>query len=330
MRKSSRPAAVLAALALAATGAVATAATASADLVTRCVGTAGEVTVPGDLVVPSGRTCILEGTTVTGQVRVQSGANLVVTDGTLADRVVVASDAYFDATNTAIGANLASNGAYGVFLEGAQVGGHVVGRAGDDDPGFLYSMDTDVEGRIDAVDGAVYLDSTRVGRFVSTEGTVSTDIIDSTIARELTVADNAAGALICASEVDGNASYLGNTAVQVGAGDALAECDEVNYFGADLTVSGNTGGVSVADNIIRGDLTGADNNPAPVGVDNRVRGELGGQFTDLRAAGPSISAQQDARADVEGYRTGEEILTERQDKREAAISEGERIGPAGF
>src|SRR5690606_15784208 len=74
---------------LASGGAIALAAPANADLVTRCVGEGGAVTVPGDLVVPAGKTCWLDGTTVEGNVRVQAGADLIVTGGTLKGSVVV-------------------------------------------------------------------------------------------------------------------------------------------------------------------------------------------------------------------------------------------------
>src|SRR5699024_764006 len=254
---------VLAALALVGSGAVAGASAASADLVTRCLGTAGDVTVPGDLVVPAGRTCILEGTTVTGQVRVQSGANLVVTDGDFADRMVVAGDGFVDATDTTIGGNVISNGAFGVALDGSQVEGHYLGRDAQTESSFLYATGSQVAGRIEAMHGEVYLETTRVGQFVSTEGTAYTDVIDSTIARELTVAGNPEGAVVCASEIDGNVTFVGNAGVQIGPGAAVAECDGVNYFGANLDISANTDGVDVTGTIIRADLSGTDNDPAP-------------------------------------------------------------------
>ena len=73
-----------------------TATSASADLVTRCSGTAGDVTVPGDLVVPAGQTCDLTGTTVDGDVRVRAGADLIGEDVTVTGDIVGAADAYLD------------------------------------------------------------------------------------------------------------------------------------------------------------------------------------------------------------------------------------------
>ncbi len=313
-------------MALAATGTIAAAATASAESATRCIGTAGEVTVTGDLVVPSDRTCVLDGTTVYGEVRVQSGASLVATGATFSERVVVNSGAFFDATDTAVGGNLVSNGAYGVFLDGAQLDGHYLGRAADDAT-FLYSTGTSVEGRVEAVAGDVYLDGTEVALFVSTEGTTYTDVVDSTIGRELTVAHNEHGASVCGSEVDGNATYIGNGGVQAGPGVWLTDCEEINYFGADLTISDSTGEVDVSGSIIRGDLTGTDNEAAPTGSDNRIRGEAGGQFENLRAAPADFSRETREDDDV---RTPEQVRTEREERREQAVAHGADLGPAGL
>lgn len=331
MRKPSRHLTVLAALALAGTGAVVGASTAAADSVTRCIGTAGDVALTGDLVVPADRTCILEGSTVYGDVRVQSGASLIVTDGSFTGRMVVANDGFADATGTTIGGNVVSNGAYGISLTNSDVAGNYLGRAADTDAGFLYSTGSQVTGRIEIMHGGVYLESTRVGRFVSTEGTTYTDVIDSTIARELTVAENAGGAVVCASEVDGNATFVDNAGVQIGTGAALAQCDGVNYFGSDVSISATTEGTDVTGNLIRGDLSGSDNDPVPTGGQNRVRGEVAGQFSSLHPARdlPMDEEMQDLQADDDA-RGPVQTLTDRDERREDALAEGERLGAAEF
>jgi hypothetical protein len=104
-------------------GAVTT--TASADLVTRCVGTGGAVTVPGDLVVPAGKSCVLEGTTVEGKVTVQAGADLVVTDGVFKGVVVVAEDGYLDAYNTTEAGKVTSRGGYGATFGASTLAGRL-------------------------------------------------------------------------------------------------------------------------------------------------------------------------------------------------------------
>lgn len=329
MRKPSRKVAFLGALALAATGVFATATAANAQLVTRCIGEAGAVTVPGDLVVPAGRTCVLTGTTVTGDVRVQAGADLVVEDGDFNARVVVQADGFLDASSTEIGGNIVNNGAYGIYIEGSSVAGHYVGRDADVDSSFLYSFDNAINGRVESVLGDVYLNQTTVNRFVNTEGTTYTDIVDSTILRELTASNNEFGVAVCASEVDGNTTLVGNDGVQLGAG-PLIQCADVNYFGGDVTVSDNTGGVDVTGNIIRGNLSGEGNDPAPTGSDNRVRGEVSGQFTDLAPAAQLMSRQSDTVRSSSEVRTPEDVLKERDERREAAVGTAEEIGSAGF
>src|SRR5262245_50553272 len=109
--------AALAASALAVGAVVSVAPAANADLVTYCVGTGGAVTVPGDLFVPPGESCELDGTTVTGNVRIAAGADLVVTGGKFQRDVQIAADGYYDATNTAVtGQVTLAAGGFGIFM----------------------------------------------------------------------------------------------------------------------------------------------------------------------------------------------------------------------
>lgn len=269
---------------------------ASADLVTRCVGTGGAVTVPGDLVVPKGESCSLQGTTVQGRVRVLAGADLVAVDATFEGAVSVARDGYFDTTTTTIAGPVTSRGSYGVYLDRSTLSGDYRGRASGDTQPFAYLTDSKVGGKVDVSTGQLLLDTTQATGAVQGRGTTYVDVLNSTLAGSLTVADNADGSVICASEVDGRASFSGNTGVQIGGGDLLSQCDDVNYFGADLAVSDNTGGVTVTGNIIRGDLSGTGNDPAPTGSANRVRGTVSGQFADLPATPPTPADAKAKRA----------------------------------
>ena len=329
MRQFPRLTSALAAVALAGAGALVTASTATADEATRCIGTSGEVTVSGGLVVPAGRTCVLEGTTVEGRVQVNSGATLVVTDGTLDSRVQVDEEAYFDATGTTVGGNLVSNGAHGIYLDDVTIEGHFLGRGFEADSTFFYAHDSVIEGRIDAVAGEVYLEGADVGKFVNTEGTTYTDLVDSSVARALTVADSTYGAVVCGSQVEGSATFLGNNGVQVGTGQVLTQCQEGNEFGADLTIDANAGRIDVSDNDIAGDLTGADNTRWPTGSDNTVDGERADQFWYLRAGPPQVSPEDSARGDGE-VRTPEAIDSEREERREDATEFAEELGSAGL
>ena len=307
---------------------------ASADLVTRCVGTGGAVTVPGDLVVPKGESCSLSGTTVQGQVRVQDGADLVITDGKLMGAVTVSKDGYFDTTNTAIAGPVTSRGGYGVYLDRSTLSQDFRGRAAGDTEPFAYLTDSTVGGQVDARTGQLLLDTSQVTGAVQGRGTTYVDVVNSTLADAVTVTGNAEGSVICASEVDGKASLSGNVGVQVGGGNLLSQCDDVNYFGDDLAVSDNTGGVTVTGNIIRGDLSGTGNDPAPTGSGNRVRGTASGQFADLPAT-PPTPARANAKQPLAARKAApvdraEVALAKVVQRRSAAKAEARAAGPTSL
>lgn len=327
VRRPSRITSALAAVAMAGAGVLVTSSAATADEVTRCFGTSGEVTVSGGLVVPAGSTCVLEGTTVEGRVQVDSRGTLVVTDGTLESRVQVDDGAYFDATGTSVGGNLVSNSSHGIYLDDVTVEGHFLGRGAEGDTTFLYALDSVIEGRIDAVTGEIYLEGTEVGKFVNTEGSTYTDLIDSTVARELTVADSSHGAVVCGSQVDGDATYLGNHRVQIGTGQMLKECRDGNEFGADLTIEANAGHIDVSGNRIAGDLTGTDNTQWPNGAGNTVDGKRADQFWHLRPGPPMVFPEFEQREE-DDVRIPREIASEREERRDDARERADQLGPA--
>ncbi|WP_152365112.1 hypothetical protein [Microlunatus speluncae] len=298
---------------------------ASADLVTRCIGTGGAVTVPGDLVVPAGKSCVLEGTIVEGKVTVQAGADLVVTDGTFKGAVIVAENGYLDAYNTAVTGKVTSRGGYGAtFGGGSSLGAGYAGQAPADASvvPFAYFEDTSVTKNVQSVSGELYLGGSKVAGSVTGDGTVYTDVINSTLTGALTVKGSVDGSVVCASEVDGNAAFDGNGTVQVGGGGLIDDCDDVNYFGGNVLIANNNGGVAVNGNIIRGNLGGEGNDPAPTGADNRVRGTLSGQFVDLQ---PAAAARRAAPEDRE-LALKEKVA----ERKAAAVAEGEAAGSAGL
>ena len=323
MRTPSRPLIALSTMALASAGLALGAGSASAALTTHCNGDASDVTVPGDLVVSGGDACVLDGVTIEGEVRVQAGADLVLSESSVAERVVVAPDAYLDASDSEVGGNVISRSGYGVYLEDSSVGGAFQKRLVEEDATpFLDSYDTSIDGRVNVEQGLVHLQTVTVGGHVTTSGTDYTDVLDSTFSRDLSVADSPEGTAVCASEVDGAADFTGNENVQLGTGGGVIDCEDGNYFGADVTVSDNTGAVDVSGNIIRGDLTGEGNDPAPTGSDNRVRGEASGQFTDLEPAAQTMSVQSSS-ADH-----AQELDNQREERRAGAEASAELAGPA--
>lgn len=287
MMKKRRIAATLAASSLVAgAGMIALAPSAQADLVTHCVGEGGDVTVPGDLVVPAGESCWLDGTTVKGKVKLRKNADLVVSGGKLQGKVHAAKNAYLDATDTQMRGNVASDDAYGTYLEDSDVTGAVNARSsGSDHDGFVYAVKSEVGKRLHAkVPGEVVVDGSHVRGPVTGDGTEYTDVNDSTLDRKLSVTGNAKGATLCDSEVYGPTSYTDNKdAVQVGADGPVTSCDGTSFFGGKLDISDNSAKVRISDTIVRKDLSGDGNEPAPRGENNRVRGDTSGQFSDLKA-----------------------------------------------
>lgn len=277
--------------ALAAAALISAPATAHADLTTSCVGEGGAVTVPGDLVVPAGESCTLDGTTVEGQVTVRKGANLVVTNGTFKGKIIVQADGYLDLTDSSVEDRISSRGGYGTYVSGSNLSGYTETGAGDLVP-FLYAEGATVDGSVVAKKGELYLSGSSAGTVRATD-VVYADVINSTLTGKLEVSNAAYGSNVCASEVDRDATFEGNAGVQLGSGTLFGECTGgSNYFGGNVTINNSTQGVQVNGNIVRGNLAGEGNDPAPTGADNRVRGSLEGQFANLTAPARTLSAQK--------------------------------------
>ncbi|MFF0234513.1 hypothetical protein [Micromonospora sp. NPDC005254] len=288
---------------------LAVAPTAHADLVTHCIGTGGAVTVPNDLLVPAGESCALTGTTITGNVTVAAGANLVVTGGRVSGEVRVAADGYLDATETSVdGQVVLAAGGYGVFLKDAQTGAVTVRPKGSATiDSFLFAEAATIAGNVTVGAGEVRLDrGTQVTRNVSSTGTYYTDVHDSFVDGTLSVLNSATGSVVCGSAVRGRATFAGNLGgVQLGPNGSLDSCASGGYWGADVSVTTTTGGVTVDDNIINGQLTVTGNNPAAqVAANNRIRGGVTGEQAAptanraARMAAPDREDAGDERAEV--------------------------------
>ncbi|MCX5064384.1 hypothetical protein OOJ91_00715 [Micromonospora lupini] len=281
---------------------LAVAPTAHADLVTHCIGTGGAVTVPNDLLVPAGESCALTGTTITGNVTVAAGANLVVTGGRVSGEVRVAADGYLDATETSVdGQVVLAAGGYGVYLSDARTGAVTVRPKGSATiDSFLFAEAATIAGNVTVGAGEVRLDrGTQVERNVSSTGTYYTDVHDSFVDGTLSVLNSATGSVVCGSAVRGRATFAGNLGgVQLGPNGALDSCASGGYWGADVSVTSTTGGVTVDDNIINGQLTVTGNNPAAqVAANNRIRGGVTGDqaaATTNRAARMAGADREDA------------------------------------
>lgn len=288
--------AVLASAALAASSVLLVAQPASGALVTRCTGVAGAVTVPNDLVVPNGASCVLEGTVVEGDVKVGKGADLLLDGATVTGSLTVVNDAYADVIASSIGGDVSGRAQFGVFIEDSSVGGNVSQRstkAAQFVP-FLYTFGASLGGSVDARAGEVLLESSRLSGDLSSRNGQFADVIDSVVGGAMTVQRNAAGSVVCESEIYGPAVFDRNgETLQIGGPGATGPCEGMSYWGGDVTFTNNTAGATgldVSNNIVAGNLSGQGNDPAPTGSDNRVRGEVSGQFVDLQPA--DMSAQR--------------------------------------
>ncbi len=301
---------------------------ASADLVTvtRCVGTGGAVTVPGDLVVPKGKSCFLDRTTVDGRVTVGAGADLLVTNGTLKGKVVIEQNGYFETIGSSVAGRITSRGGYGVYLDSSTAAAGYSGTAPSDNSvePFVLFDGSQVTKSVNVASGEVYVRDSSVKGAVSGTGTQYLDIINSAISGKLTVSGNPDGSQVCASEIYGDTSYTGNGSIQLGAGNVIGSCDQVNYWGGNVTISNNTGGVQVSGNIVRGDVSGAGNDPPPTGSHNRVRGTVSGQFVDLQ---PTPAAQAQARTAAPAPSPRQTKARARQ-RRAAAVQKATAAGDA--
>ncbi|HET9138329.1 hypothetical protein [Actinophytocola sp.] len=275
--------AALTASVLVAVSMVLAAPTSGADLVTHCVGSGGAVTVPGDLLVPAGESCTLDGTTVTGTVRVASGSNLVVTGGTFRGQVQVALDGYLDATDTTVdGQIVLAPGGFGLFLRDSRTGAVTLQPKGDTGiEGFLFVDDSTIAGDVTSAVGEFSLIGVEVTGNLGTDGAYYTDLIDSFVDGTLSVRNNATGSVVCGSAVHGTAAFSANRGgIQLGPNGNLDSCASGGYFARDVTIANTTGRTVVDDNIINGRLVLTANTPtAEVAANNRIRGGITGDHT---------------------------------------------------
>lgn len=275
-----------------------TAVPASADLVTRCIGTAGEVTVPGDLVVPPGETCDLTGTTVDGDVRVRAGSDLIGDGVSITGDVIGAGDAYIDLVDSEVAGAVTMNSGYGVVLEESTVTGRVLTRAADEAVGaFVYTLDADLGADLVARAGDVYVESGSVAGNLSSVGTTYTDVYGAFIDGRLVVRDTAEGSMLCGLTVQGTSRIGGNAdLVQIGSDGPATDCDlGASYWGDTLRVDTNTGGVVIDDVIVNADLRLVDNEPlAQLGDNVRVRGEVIGDSDPIAERSLRTFAESDA------------------------------------
>jgi hypothetical protein len=301
------------------------AAPASAELTTHCRGEGGAVTVPGDLFVPRNGSCSLDGTTVTGDIRIGRGADLIAQDVTVGGGVTGANNAYFEAFSTSVGGSVVLNGAHGAYLEGSEVGDRVLTQWGADVAGgFVYTFQSAVGDDLVSLGGELFVESTEVAGALRSDLSQYTDLYDSFVDGGVLVRDNELGGVVCASAVQGESRFVGNTdAVQLGADGPFADCEGGNYWGGDVAVRDTQGGVLLDHNIVDGDLILRDNDPvASFGPSNLVRGDVLGEYDEWDGS----QARQQRSASAE---TREQALQRQVEQRHnSAVRRADRAGNA--
>ena len=310
------------------------AAPATADLTTRCVGEAGDVTVPGNLVVPRDKSCTLTGTTVNGDVRVAPGADLIAEDVTIGGRVVAAEDAYFEATTSSVGGEVILRAAYGSYFDNTDVGARVLTtpNANVDAGGFVYTFESDFAANLVSRSGEVFVESTEIGGAVNSNASLYTDVYESFVDGRMHVRNNELGSVVCASAVQDASRFIGNNeVVQLGSDGPFADCDGGSYWGSNVAANNNNGGVYVDNNIVNGDLTLRNNDPiAQVGANNMVRGQIIGDYEDWDGSAPAAKQQRSLSAQSAPERR-DNILDQKVEQRHTtAVKSAHRAGDANL
>lgn len=310
--------------------------TASAALTTKCVGDGGAVTVPGDLVVPAGMSCTLTGTTVTGDVRIAKGADLIADGAIFQGRVAAANDAYFEASNgTKIAGTLVLNGAYGAYLEDAGLDGKLRSTSLADAPALVYAFNSDLGGAISSNGDELFVEQSSVAGSVDSVGSVYSDVYQSFVDGKLTVSGSALGSVICGTAVQGAASFTGNAGlVQLGSNGPTSDCTTGSYWGSDVSADGNTAGVYVNNNIVRGNVVFGTNDPvAQVGADNTVRGSITGDHENWDGSAPAAAASKSmakSMAKSAVQQRGAAMNHKLQQRQAAAVASADKAGVAAI
>jgi hypothetical protein len=247
--------------------------------VSRCSGTAENLTIFGDLTVPEGASCALVNTRVIGDVEVRAEANLTLDASKVWGDLTVRAQGFLDSIGSSVVGTTRLRDAFGAVLEGSELRRVDVRGAG-----FLISDGSTHRSDLDSRNGQTVVLSSRITGDLSTTADLLTDLRDSVVTGRLSVAGAQFGSVVCRSEIDGNADLAGNLdLIQLGDG-AFVGC-EFNVFGRDVGLRDNLADIQINGNVIRGDLTCTGNDPAPTGFDNRIRGAATGQCAGLAEAG---------------------------------------------
>jgi hypothetical protein len=264
------------------------------DESTECAGVFGPVEVDGDLVVPEGATCDLQGTTVNGDVLVERDASLFADRADIGGRtrddddgdLRLEENAYADLLTTSVDGSTRLSSSLGLFARASTLDGGIESRDAEVLTLFDTAVDDDVElrGELTEFSG----DDIEVDGDVEGEEITHVDVFDSSVDGRLSVEEASAGGFLCGSGIDGRVRYEDSSNVI-----DIGGCNG-NRLEDDVDVIDNTAAITIAGNVIEEDLVCRGNVPAPVGGGNLVEEDSEGQCEDLESA-PAGRAPAQAR-----------------------------------
>jgi hypothetical protein len=291
-----------------------------ANLTTFCDGVASNVTIPGDLVVRADASCELTNVTINGNATVRAEGSLLLTDSTVEGNLRVNVDAFASLAESHVKGTTRLVEAFGVYSEDSTHDLNVVAT----DSEFYYSLGSAHGRNINSTNVETFVESGWVSRNVDSDGGYLTDLYDTVVEGNLSVAGAELGSVVCLSEIDGDATFTGNGGLlQLGAQAPVQDCG-FNVFGGNVTVTGNNADGFISDNVIRGDLVCSDNSPAPVLSGNRVRGD---EQCDAAAAA-ALSKRSGAQAAETSQDRKREVLEAIEERVAESEEAAEEAGPA--
>lgn len=246
--------------------AVAATASASAANGNTCPGVLGPVVVHGDLVVPSGTSCELVGTTVLGSVLVEPTASLTATGANVSGRVDC-DGAVCGLDSTRVGSTLRGTGGAALRAVGGSYKEVYCSDAGSDCQLDLTADLTrpTVAGNALAVQSsALTVTGADIGGSILCNGCSGFNVDSATIDGHVSSKNHGGLTVLTNDAVDGN--------VQVMFGNAVVALD--NTIGGNLQFTQNSGSLNIFSNEVGGNLLLTANSGEITLIDNHMGGAI--------------------------------------------------------
>ncbi|MEE6288756.1 hypothetical protein V2J52_13955 [Georgenia sp. MJ173] len=253
---------------LAAAALVVVAAPGASAAETECDSDLGSATITGDLVVPAGGTCTLGGASVEGD-------------------IFVDEDGWLDATSVTVGGDVIGIDSYGILLDGAAVAGDVVSFTEGLRGGFLYILDSAIDGSVEAGGLDLEISDSTIGGILNSLESNYVDLLRLTVDGDVSIVGSQWGVSAAGVITSGNLAVTGSARdVLIGATPDGGADQWGNTVGGDLILSGNTANLQVAGTTALGSFVLADNDPAAnLGAGNQAGAVEGDHTGDAPAAG---------------------------------------------